>query len=69
MEVYSNELVNGLQKANDIIEVIKSAVDNNIVKKQTSQVASSALYVFLHAAAVTKHYTLSIPAWTIWFAW
>ena len=47
VEVYSNELVNGLQKANDLIEVIKSAVDNNIVKKQTSQVASSASYVKL----------------------
>ena len=45
VEIYSNEQVNGLQKANDIINVIKSAIDNNIIKKQTSQVASSASYV------------------------
>ena len=47
VEVYSNEQVNGLQKANDIIEVIKSAIDNNIIKKQTSDVSSSASYVVI----------------------
>ena len=55
VEVYSNEQVNGLQKANNIIEVIKSAVDDNIVKKQTSEVASSASYVVL---LLLQYYTI-----------
>ena len=45
VEVFSNEDVDGLTKANNILGVIKQAVEDRIIKQQSIQVASSASYV------------------------
>lgn len=45
VEIYSNEEVDGVGKANDIIDVVKRAIENNIIHKQSSQVAETATYV------------------------
>ena len=45
VEIFANEAVNGITAANNIIELVKTAIEDNIVKKQASGVATSASYV------------------------